>query len=115
MKEDGFGLHDVGKWERQDSTAPPLTRPRASSLALHTGLPIEWFQEEDLDKVLFQRKSAELPASGYGDQIADLAEAISERLADPESPALDALIERLRSSDQPPPEEQDEGQGHGRD
>lgn len=110
MKSDGFGLHDVGKWERQDSTAPPLTRPRASSLAFHTGLPIEWFQEEDLAKILVRESDVNRPASSYGDQIADLAEAISERLADPKSPALDDLIRRLRSTGQQPPEERDEGQ-----
>lgn len=51
MKNDGFGLHDIGKWERQDPTAPPLSPARIDSLARHTGLPPAWFTEPDTVKL----------------------------------------------------------------
>jgi transcriptional regulator with XRE-family HTH domain len=70
MKADGFGIHDVGKWERMDPTAPPMSPGRAQSLSHHTGLPVAWFTEPDLSAILSEPRE--------GDRVADLEARLEE-------------------------------------
>lgn len=54
----GLGLTDLGKWERNEPTAPRLGPAQARALSEATGVPPEWFLNEDLSVVF----ATELPA-----------------------------------------------------
>lgn len=106
LKADGFGLHDVGKWERQDPTAPQLSPGRIESLSRHTGLPAIWFTEPDMNR-LFGLNQTDTAATRT--ELARVAEALAKKVDDPDSTELDSIVDELRSTSGETPEEPDEG------
>jgi hypothetical protein len=97
MKADGLGRHDVGKWERLDPSAPPMSPARAQSLATHTGVPPAWFTEPDLPR-LFGAAPAQTPEM---DRLWETQQAMLEILQEHEvqlGGASARLAEQLRTN-----------------
>jgi transcriptional regulator with XRE-family HTH domain len=97
MKTDGLGRHDVGKWERVDPSAPPMSPARAESLARHTGVPPAWFTEPD-HTTLFSEPDE-------GGRVDQLERAVRDLKAEQVGQASALLrIERLLGDQQAPPQ-----------
>ena len=112
MKADGHGKHDVGKWERCDPTAPPMTKAKARSLASHTGVPVEWFFEPDLSQV-FQSPppvSLEQDVARLHREVREMGEILGQVPA-AQGEALTRLLGRLDATSPTPLERPDEGPG----
>lgn len=104
----GLGETDLGKWERNEESAPPLLRAQARTLSDLTGLPAAWFLEEDLTKV-------------FGPSEADAAERLSrlETVVGSMNEAQGQILERLAELDDADDSTRDsanartrEGRGH---
>lgn len=80
MRDEGFGLHDIAKLERQDPKAPPLNRVRREALSRVLRVPERWFTAEDAEIFEGQDSAAPAWAIEMFDKLDERVDDIIERL-----------------------------------
>lgn len=104
MGEAGHGQTDVGKWERNEDDAPPMTPSRARSLAELTGVPVGWFFEPDLGELFGKQvaPSLEQDVAELRSTLGGVVELLAEMTETEPDEVLDRLTAQLDSTSPQP-------------